>query len=98
MINHMVLLKFSMDTSKAQIDELIINMKRLEGSVKGLLEIQIGNNISDRNQDFQVGMIMRFHDKAAMQCLRDHPRHKELVSYAKDIGLVDQNIVDFEIK
>jgi hypothetical protein len=97
MIEHIVLLKFSTETTEAQIDELIFRTKRLKGMIPGIIDIQQGRDFSNRNQGFEVGLTIRFEDRKALENFGPHPKHQEVLSYSKEIGLVDIIVVDFEM-
>lgn len=97
MFEHIVLLKFSTETTYEQINELILRTKKLKEGIPGILDIQQGHNVSERNQGYQVGLTVRFEDKNSLEQYGPHPKHQAVLSYAKEIGLVDSIIVDFEL-
>lgn len=97
MLEHIVLLKFSTGTKPEQIDELIYRTKRLREWIPGIVDIQQGHNFSKRNQGYQVGLTVRFESGHALEQYGPHPMHQEVLAYAKEIGLVDSIIVDFEL-
>ncbi len=97
MLEHIVLLKFSTETTLTQIDELIFKTKKLKDWIPGIVDIQQGHNFSDRNQGYQVGLTVRFENRHSLEQYGPHSKHQEVLSYAKEIGLVDSIIVDFEL-
>jgi len=97
MIEHMVLLKFSKSTTEDQKLELIHRTLLLKDKIPGIMDIQQGNNFSNRSQGFEMGLTVRFEDRTSLENYGPHPAHQEVFSYLKEIGLEDSIIVDFEI-
>ncbi|MED4228397.1 Dabb family protein [Neobacillus cucumis] len=97
MIEHIVLLKFSTNTTEEQKQELIRRTLLLKNVIPGIVDIQQGYNFSNRSQGFEIGLTVRFEDKASLEYYGPHPEHQAVFSYLKEIGLVDSIIVDFEI-
>ncbi|MDR4947637.1 Dabb family protein [Neobacillus cucumis] len=97
MIEHIVLLKFSSETTEVQKQELIRRTLQLKNVIPGIVDIQQGYNFSNRSQGFEIGLTVRFEDKASLENYGPHPEHQAVFSYLKEIGLVDSIIVDFEI-
>ena len=97
MIEHIVLLKFSNETTSLQIRELISKTKKLKEWIPGILDVQQGQNFSDRNQGYDVGMTIRFEDKQSLKQFGPHPKHQEVQAYCREIGLVDITVVDFKL-
>lgn len=97
MIEHMVLLKFSNSTTEDQKLELIRRTLLLKDKIPGIMDIQQGNNFSNRSQGFEMGLTVRFEDRTSLENYGPHPAHQEVFSYLKEIGMEDSIIVDFEI-
>ncbi|MFG6147629.1 Dabb family protein [Halobacillus sp. B23F22_1] len=97
MIEHIVLVKFSQETTTEQKQELIRRTLRLKNIIPGIVDIQQGINFSNRSQGYEVGLTVRFKDRDSLENYGPHPAHQEIVSYLKNIGLEDSIIVDFEI-
>lgn len=97
MIEHLVLLKFSQETKMEQKEELIRRTLRLKEIIPGIIDIQQGMNFSSRSKGYEIGLTIRFKDRAALEGYGPHPAHQEVVRYLKEIGLEDSIFVDFEI-
>lgn len=97
MVEHIVLIKFSKETTEAQKAELIRRTLELKDVIPGIVDLQQGRNFSDRNKGYEVGLTVRFEDKTALENYGPHPKHQEIVSYLKEIGLEDTIVIDFEI-
>lgn len=96
MVEHLVLLKFGDETTEEQKTEAINRLKGLKEKLSGIIDVHAGLNFSDRSQGFSIGLAVRFEDKAALEAYGPHPDHQAVVSYLKEIGLIDIVVVDFE--
>jgi hypothetical protein len=97
MIEHIVLLKFVPETTHEQKDELIRRTILLKNVIPGIMDIQQGNNFSNRSQGYDMGLTVRFEDRISLERYGPHPSHQDVFSYLKEIGLEKSIIVDFEI-
>ncbi|QRG70324.1 Dabb family protein [Brevibacillus choshinensis] len=97
MIEHIVLVKFSPNTLKEHIDEVIRRTKALRGVIPGLIDLQEGHNFSARSQGYELGLTVRFTNIESLDQYQVHPKHKEIRKYMNEIGLLDIIVVDFEI-
>lgn len=97
MVEHMVILKFGPETSAEQKDQAIQKLKRLKQDIPGIMDLQAGYNFSERSQGFEIGLTVRFDSKESLEVYGPHPKHQEVVSYLREIGLTDIIVVDFEI-
>jgi hypothetical protein len=98
MIEHIVLLKFSSETTMEQKEELITRTSSLKKVIPGIVDIQQGFNFSTRSQGFDMGLTVRFVDRVSLENYGPHPKHREIVAYLNEIGLEDSIFVDFELK
>ncbi|WP_087972322.1 Dabb family protein [Oceanobacillus rekensis] len=97
MIEHIVLVKFSTQTSKEEKDELIRRTLALKELIPGILDIQQGHNFSTRSKGYNVGLTVRFENEAALENYGPHPEHQKVFSYLQSIGMEDSIVVDFQI-
>jgi hypothetical protein len=97
MVEHIVLLKFSHETTREQKDEAIRMTLALKEVIPGIIDIQQGDNFSNRNKGFEVGLTVRFEDRSSFENYGPHPAHQQVFAFLKGIGLEDIIVVDFEI-
>ncbi|MFC3040548.1 Dabb family protein [Virgibacillus xinjiangensis] len=97
MVEHIVLIKFSNETTKQQKDELIRRTLALKGAIPGIVDIQQGHNFSERSKGYEVGLTVRLTDREALADYGPHPEHQKIVFYLHEIGVEDSIIVDFDI-
>ncbi len=96
MIEHVVLFKFSEETTKEQKEEGMRRLTRVKESIPGIVDIQAGNNFSERSQGFESGLTVRFETKEALEAYGPHPAHQEVVSYLKEVGMKETLALDFK--
>src|SRR5690625_1401192 len=97
MVEHIVLFKFSEETTKENIDKFIVKNKKLQDVISGITDIQMRENFSQRSKGFDIGLTSRFDNRQSLEDFRVDPKHQEVLAYAKEIGLLDFIVVDFEI-
>lgn len=97
MVEHIVLIKFSQNTTLDQKKKLIRMTLALKDLIPGIVDIQQGFNFSNRNQGYEVGLTVRFEDRNSLEKYGSHPAHQEVTEYLKEIGVEDSIIVDFDI-
>jgi hypothetical protein len=73
---------------------VVAGIRNLQGKIPGLLETWVGKNFSVRGQGYELGGVMKFSDRAALDAYGPHPVHQELVSWL--MPLVEPLEVDFE--
>jgi hypothetical protein len=64
------------------------------GHVLGLIEVQVGPNLSPRGQGYTFAGLMRFTDKAAADAYTTHPMHQALLKWL--VPLIDPVELDFQ--
>jgi hypothetical protein len=97
-IEHIVLIKFTPETTDVEKQEVIRKTYALKEVIPGIVDLQQGMNFSERSKGYEVGLTVRFEDREALENYGPHPRHQEIVNYLQEIGVEDLLIVDFEIK
>lgn len=96
MVEHIVLLKFSPETTIEQKQEAISRTLMLKEVIPGIVDIQQGINFSNRSKGFEVGLTVRFEDRTSLENYGPHPAHQEVFAYLQEIGVEDIIVVDFE--
>ncbi|WP_209121338.1 Dabb family protein [Alkalihalobacillus sp. BA299] len=97
MIQRTVLVKFSEATTEEQLQEVVTRFKALKNHLKGIVELQAGRNILERNKEFQIVLTVRFEDQEALDAYVADPDHQALARYIKEVGKIDSIGVDFKI-
>jgi Stress responsive A/B Barrel Domain len=73
----------------------ITEIRALQGQIPGLLETWVGVNFSPRSQSYELGGVMKFTDRAALNAYGGHPVHQKLLQWL--MPLIDPIEVDFEV-
>lgn len=97
MINRVVLVKFSADTTTEQLQEVVKRFKALKNHLTGVVEIHAGLNVAERSKEYQVVLSVRFEDQAALEAYVSNPEHQAVAAYIREVGRVDSIGVDFEL-
>ena len=71
-----------------------VEIRGLQGHIPGLLETLVGVNISPRSQRYELGGVMKFSDRTALDAYGAHPVHQKLLQWL--MPLIDPIEVDFE--
>jgi hypothetical protein len=72
----------------------IAAIRDLQGKIPGLLKTWVGENISPRSQGYELGGVMKFEDRAALESYGGHPVHQALLEWL--MPLIEPVEVDFE--
>jgi hypothetical protein len=94
MFIHMFAFRWRPGVTPEQKRRVIDEIRKLHGQIPGLVEISVGVNISPRGQGFELGGVMKFSDRAALDAYGPHPVHQKLVSWL--MPLIDPIEVDFD--
>jgi hypothetical protein len=79
----------------AQRAKSIEVIRVLQGQIPGLLNTWVGENISPRSQGYELGGVMQFADKTALDAYSSHPAHQEVLAFLRP--LIDAIEIDFEV-
>ena len=97
MVEHIVLFKTRADATPEQREAMRQALLSLQDRVPGIVQATCGYNFSERNQGYDLGFVVRFADRAALDAYLPHPAHQEVVErYVRPIseGVL---VVDYEI-
>ena len=97
MIEHIVLFKFKEETTDAQKEAAMEKLRALKDKLPGILDIQTNHNFSERSKGYVMGLTVRFESKKDLEHYGPSAEHQEVVSFLKEIGMIDTLAVDFEI-
>ena len=97
MVEHVVLFKTTPDATPEQKQRAMRELKTLKDKIPGILDLTVGSNFSDRSQGFDIGLVVRFTDRAALEVYLPHPAHRGCVD--EFIAPIKQDVivVDYEI-
>jgi hypothetical protein len=94
MVVHTFAFRWKACAREDQKARAIKEIRGLQGQIPGLLETWVGANISPRSQGYELGGVMKFADRAALEAYGGHPVHQKLLAWL--MLLIDPIEVDFE--
>lgn len=97
MVEHVVLFKTTPEATPAQVERMVAELKRLRERIPGIVDLSVGYNFCDRNQGFNVGLVVRFTDRAALETYLPHPAHRGCVEEFITPIKADVIVVDYEV-
>ncbi len=80
MLTHVVCFKFD-DLDVA--GDVCVRLRSMAGRIPGLQAIEAGVDVVRAERSYDVALITRFDDLAAMQAYQVHPVHVEVANYIK---------------
>lgn len=98
MVEHLVLFKTTPEATEAQKDAMIEALGSLKEKIPGILDLSVGRNFSDRSQGFDIGLLVRFVDRAALEVYLPHPEHRGAVDRFVAPIKADVIVVDYEVE
>jgi quinol monooxygenase YgiN len=97
MVEHIVLFKLKPETTAEQRAQMKAELKGLRDKVPGVVDLSLGENFSERSQGFEIGLVVRFTDRQALEGYLPHPAHRACVEQFIHPIRLDTLVVDYEI-
>jgi hypothetical protein len=97
MVEHVVLFKTTPEATAEQKERMIAGLASLRDKIPGIVDLTVGHNFCDRNQGFDIGLVVRFTDRAALDVYIPHPAHRGCVDEFVAPIKADVLVVDYEI-
>ena len=98
MVEHIVLFKTTAAATDEQRQRAMAELKLLKDKVPGIIDLSVGRNFSTRNQGYDIGLVVRFVDRAALEVYLPHPAHRGCVDEFITPIKEDVIVVDYEIE
>src|SRR5436853_5094762 len=97
MVEHIVLFKTTEEATPEQRHRAMEALKGLKEKIPGIVDLSVGLNFSPRNQGYDIGLVVRFADRAALETYLPHPAHRGCVDEFITPIKQDAIVVDYEI-
>jgi hypothetical protein len=94
MVIHTFSFRWKPGVTDEQRHRVIAAIRNLQGRIPGIEEAWVGTNFSPRSQGYELGGVMKFATRAALEAYNQHPVHQELLSWL--MPLIEPLEVDFE--
>ena len=95
MVVHTFMIRWKPEATTADKARFLAEVRAFAGVVPGLLQVYAGLNFSERANGHQLGAVMLFRDREALDTYATSPLHLQLLSWAAP--LVDATDVDFTV-
>ena len=95
MVVHTFAFRWKAGVREDQKAHAIKEIRGLQGQIPGLLETWVGVNVSPRSQGYELGGVMKFADRTALDAYGGHPVHQKLLQWL--LPLIAPIEVDFEV-
>jgi hypothetical protein len=92
MVTHVVFFKFA---EAGQAEEAQKRLLAMEGRIPGMSHIEAGLDFAKSARSFELALITRHDDRAALDAYQAHPVHQEVVAYIRPRAVASA-AVDFE--
>jgi len=93
MFIHMFAFRLKAGVTEAQQERMLREIGDLQKHIPGVLETQVGKNVSPRGQGYAIGGVMKFADQSALEAYNTNPVHQELLKWL--VPLIEAIEVDF---
>ena len=87
--------RFKPGVTDAQKEKIVAEIRKLQERIPEVLETWVGRNDSPRGQGYELGGVMKFASKAAMETYNAHAVHQELLKWL--LPLIEPIEVDFAV-
>ena len=94
MVIHTFAFRWKPGAGEEERQRAIAAIRGLQGKIPGLEETWVGVNFSPRSQGYELGGVMKFGSRGALEAYGSHPAHQELLAWL--MPLIDPVEVDFE--
>ncbi|SRR6266496_1275563 len=95
MITHIVLLQPKVETSTAEMNTALKHVQALQRAIPGIIDVQIGENLSSNHQGYTYGFVMHFVDQDHLKTYAPHPEHRVV---SDELVRICHSIIDFDIE
>ncbi len=98
MIEHVVLFRFSQNTTQQQRNKVISQLRALKGKIPGIVDLQCNHNFNQQsNRGFEIGLTVRLESRDALLAYGPHEEHRKVTAYMAEVGLEERVVVDFAL-
>ncbi len=79
MIEHLVLFQWKPEASPEQITTALNELRALKPLIPGIQDLTCGENFGSRSQGYTHALVVRFHNRAALEAYGPHSAHQRVV-------------------
>ena len=78
-VQHLVLIETNEDVTEAKAQEIMDGIRGLKGKIPGVLDVQIGENFTDRAPHISHAAVIMLADKDTLANYGPHEAHQDLL-------------------
>ena len=96
-VEHLVWFRLKDGVSQDETDAMMNALRALPQTIQGIEHLAVGEDFSERSRGFQLGLVVRFVSREALETYGPHPAH---VAFGDDFKHLwtDVMALDFETK
>jgi hypothetical protein len=85
MLTHIVIWKYLAETTAAEREEHVAQLRRLPGSIPQIESFAVGFDVLRLPRSYDLGLVAVFRDRAGLDAYTDHPEHVLAAVYGRSI-------------
>ncbi len=86
MLVHIVCWKYKPETTEEQRKDHIAKLRALTGMILNIESFELGSDILHLERSFDMGLVAKYPDRAALEFYTDHPEHQKVAALGKQIA------------
>ena len=94
-VHYVFAFRWKPEVTEEKKEKVVSEIRKLQGQIPGLMETWVGKNFSPKGRGYELGGVMKFADRAALNAYDPHPVHQQLVSWL--MPLIEPLEVDFAV-
>ena len=94
MFVHIFGFRWNEKATAAEKERASREIRAFQGTIPGLIDVAVGENVSPRGKGYAFAGLMRFTDRAAGDAYATHPAHLALLEWL--VPLIEPVELDFE--
>ena len=96
MLKHIVVFEFKADAPSDAAERALEALRALPASIPEIVSLEAGANVVESERNYDLGLIVEFENRAALDTYIAHPDHVAAVEKAVKPVLERLAVVDFE--
>jgi hypothetical protein len=96
MLKHIVLIKLNPDAPAGASSQIMAALRGLPAEIPEILALDVGKNVVESDRNLDIGLVVEFADRAALDRYAAHPAHVAVVKDHIQPAAQRLVVVDFE--
>lgn len=85
-MEHLVLIRWKPDIADSDKSDVLHKLLALKEVIPGILNYQLGHNVSERSQGFDAAISSTFADAASLAAYGPHPEHQKVAGRLRELA------------